>query len=262
MHTTVVDQLSRTVLVPVTPMRIISIVPSQTELLFDLGLADRIIGVTKFCNHPSDQVRSKTKVGGTKQLNIERIRNLKPDLIIGNKEENERSQVEVLMQEFPVWMSDIANLSNALEMIQNVGHITSTSEKARAITHEIQAAFDQLVPPENKLKVAYLIWQGPLMTAGRGTFIDDMLHRCGFINVTVQQRYPHVTSFNLQLANPDIVMLSSEPYPFKQKHIQNFEAMLPGAKIILVDGEMFSWYGGRLLLATEYFKQLIADLSF
>jgi ABC-type Fe3+-hydroxamate transport system substrate-binding protein len=254
------DQLHRSVSIPINPERIISLVPSQTELLFDLGLDDHIVGITKFCIRPAKLVTGKTKVGGTKKLRIDLIRNLKPHLIIGNKEENDQTQIETLMQEFPVWMSDIADLPEALVMIRSLGLLTKTEDKANAIAAAVEHSFSVLRPVKKTLRVAYLIWQEPYMIAGSGTFIDDMLQRCGFINVFKQERYPIVTRLDLQQANPDVIMLSSEPYPFKQKHIDAFEAMVPGARVILVDGEMFSWYGSRMLLAAQYFEQEIVNL--
>lgn len=261
MQQTFTDQLSRNIFLPDNPLRIISLVPSQTELLFDLGLGDLVVGVTKFCIHPATMVKDKIKVGGTKKLRIDVIRSLKPDLIIGNKEENERSQIEALMQEFPVWMSDIANLPDALEMIRGIGLLTKTADKARVITLKIEDTFNALLPITKPLRVAYLIWQEPYMIAGQGTFIDEMLQRCGFINITGQERYPNVTADDLHHANPDVIMLSSEPYPFKQKHVDAFQNIMPNAKVILVDGEMFSWYGSRMLLAVQYFEKLIASLN-
>jgi len=190
-------------------------------------------------------------------LNIDLIRSLNPDLIIGNKEENERLQIEALMQEFPVWMSDITQLPGAINMITGIGELTNTIMRANVIAKQVEAGFEMLVPMKRRLRAAYLIWQQPHMAAGKDTFIDDMLQRCGFINVFGQQRYPQFVEADLQQAQPDVIMLSSEPYPFKQKHIRAFEAMLPEAKVILVDGEMFSWYGSRLIHALTYFKQLI-----
>lgn len=261
MYKTFTDQLSRNISINYPPKRIISLVPSQTELLFDLGLNERIVGITKFCNHPADMVQAKTKVGGTKKLSVDIIHSLKPDLIIGNKEENERAQIETLMQEFPVWMSDIANLQQAIEMISNVGSLTQTGHQANAIALQVRTNFNLLKPVQNSLRVAYLIWQEPYMVAGKGTFIDDMLQRCGFVNVFKQDRYPACSAHDLQRADPDVIMLSSEPYPFKQKHIDAFKAIVPRARVVLVDGEMFSWYGSRTLLAISYFEQLITYLD-
>ncbi|HEY9003715.1 MAG TPA: helical backbone metal receptor [Mucilaginibacter sp.] len=255
------DQMNRTVDIPSIPKRIISIVPSQTELLFDLGLDEEIIGVTKFCIHPADKVKRKPKIGGTKALNINAIKKLNPDLIIGNKEENEKEQVEELAKNFPVWMSDISDLEEALDMIQRVGGITGKRVEAADLTQSIQSKFDGLQFKKSGLRVAYLIWRKPFIVAGKGTFIDDMLKRCGLKNAFDLDRYPEVFPGQIVEANPDLVFLSSEPYPFTDRHVTEFQALVPDANIQLVDGELFSWYGSRLLKAPEYFKQLIASIN-
>lgn len=255
------DQLNRVVSLPAFPQRIISIVPSQTELLFHLGLDTEIIGITKFCIHPQSKFKAVAKVGGTKQLNIDQIKALKPDLIIANKEENERSQVEELMAIYPVWISDIHDLNSALEMIRIVGLLVNRETEARALYNDIISRFTHLLLPALNLKVAYFIWRKPYMVAGSGTFIDNMLQRCGLINAIDKKRYPEINSQEITDLNPDLIFLSSEPYPFKQKHIDEFKLMLPNAKVILVDGEMFSWYGSRLLYAPDYFTTIIQALT-
>jgi ABC-type Fe3+-hydroxamate transport system substrate-binding protein len=252
------DQLQRAVSLPSAPKRIISVVPSQTELLYYLGLNKEVVGITKFCIHPHDKFKTTIKVGGTKQLNIDLIKQLKPDLIIANKEENERTQIEELMNVCPVWISDISNLDEAVDMIIRVGALINREKEAIKLKDEIIGRFNNLTFLPTNLKVAYLIWRKPYMVAGKGTFIDDMLQRCGLKNVFELNRYPEVTNEMLVKANPDLVFLSSEPYPFKQKHMDEFKALLPNAKVILVDGEMFSWYGSRLLEAPKYFEKLIS----
>lgn len=256
-----IDQMNRSVEIPSTPKRIISIVPSQTELLFDLGLNEEIIGITKFCIHPANQFKQKLKIGGTKVLNIKLIKELKPDLIIGNKEENERSQIEELMQSFPVWMSDIANLTGAIDMINKLGVLIGKKPEAAELAESINSGFSQLNIQPKGLKVAYLIWRKPYIIAGNGTFINDMLQKCGFTNAFDLDRYPEVFPALIVEANPDVVFLSSEPYPFKDRHIAEFKALVPQANIQLVDGELFSWYGSRLLQAPGYFNQLIDSLN-
>jgi len=255
------DQMNRLVGLPSTPKRIISIVPSQTELLFDLGLDAEIIGITKFCIHPAGKAKSKIKVGGTKALNINLIKQLNPDLIIGNKEENERSQVEELMQNFPVWMSDIADLDRAIDMIQRIGVIVEKSAEAAKLAYNINSVFDKLPTKSHSLRVVYFIWRKPYIIAGKGTFIDDMLQKCGLINAFDDARYPEVTAEQLVNLKPDVVLLSSEPYPFKEKHITEFKNLLPNAIVKLVDGELFSWYGSRLLHAPAYFNSLIQEIK-
>ena len=257
-----IDQMGRPVEVPEHPQRIISLVPSQTELLHDLCLGDRIIGITKFCVHPEDWFRTKPRIGGTKKVDIDEVRTLKPDLIIGNKEENERADIKVLAKEFPVWMSDVRDLDGALEMIERVGGLTGTKNKARDIVQSVQQAFDALAPLTPKLSAAYFIWQEPLMVAGGDTFITDMMKRCGLVNVFGDrtERYAEITAHELAAADPDLILLSSEPFPFTEKHIPGFSMICPGTPVRLVDGEFFSWYGSRLIKAPAYFQGLLTTL--
>ena len=252
------DQMHRTIQVPDRPERIISLVPSQTELLYDLGLGERVVGITKFCIHPEEWFRSKARVGGTKQVDMDKVRALKPDLIIGNKEENERSDIEALSKEFPVWMSDIRDLDGALDMIRRVGTVTGTTAGAAGIATRIADAFAELSPRAEPRSVAYFIWRKPYMVAGHGTFINDMLQRMGLDNVFAghEERYPEVSPAQLTAADPDVVLLSSEPYPFGEKHIIELNMLLPGTPVRLVDGGLFSWYGSRLLEAPRYFSGL------
>jgi ABC-type Fe3+-hydroxamate transport system substrate-binding protein len=255
------DQLNRPVHLPNIPKRVISIVPSQTELLFDLGLDEKIIGITSFCTHPADKVKFTTKVGGTKKLNIPLIKSLSPDLIIANKEENNRVQVEELINICPVWISDINNLPGALDMIKSIGEMIDCKPAAEKLSNKIISGFDKLNLPPLNLSVAYLIWRKPYMVAGNDTFINSMLEICGLTNAFDAQRYPEVDNDELIAARPDVVLLSSEPYPFNQKHIEEFKNILPKSKIILVDGEMFSWYGSRLLYTTAYLRELINKIQ-
>ncbi|MBC5993553.1 ABC transporter substrate-binding protein [Pontibacter sp. SD6] len=251
-HSLVLEQL---------PQRILSLVPSQTELLFDLGLGDRIVGVTKFCIHPKEQVKQKPKIGGTKNFKFDVIDQLQPDLIIGNKEENYQEGIEQLQQKYNVWMSDIYTLDDALEMLRQVGQLTGTEAKAAELEQSIKAGFEQLKPLQPSIKTAYFIWRKPYMAVGTNNIIDHMLQRCGLDNVFGHlSRYPEITAEQLQQANPQLILLSSEPYPFKEKHIQEFQEICPQASIKVVDGEMFSWYGSRLLQAPAYLQQVIDEV--
>lgn len=257
------DQMGRTVLVPVHPQRIISLVPSQTELLHDLGLGERVVGLTKFCVHPEEWFRNKPRIGGTKKVDLDKVRALKPDLIIGNKEENERKDIQELEKQFPVWMSDVHDLSDALQMIEALGAITGTNDRAHSIMQGIERAFAELRPVSPALSAAYFIWRDPLMVAGGDTFIHDMMGRCGLTNVFAdrKERYAEISAGALAAADPDIILLSSEPFPFAEKHILEFNMICPGTPVLLVDGEFFSWYGSRLLRAPEYFTALLASLQ-
>ncbi len=259
MTKTYIDQMKREVTVVASPFRIVSLVPSQTELLVDLGLEDRLVGVTKFCIHPKGLKERLQVVGGTKKLHLDKIRALKPDLIIGNMEENTQSEIEALSKEFPVWMSDIYTLEDALEMIAKIGEMTQSSEKANDLITHIQNGFQNLdLPVLQQRKVAYFIWKDPWMCAGTNTFIDDMLSRLGFVNHITGSRYPECA---LKEISPDFIFLSSEPFPFTDKHVQEMEAKFPNTRVLIVDGEFFSWYGSRLAAAPVYFKKLLQDLA-
>ncbi|MDR7131103.1 ABC-type Fe3+-hydroxamate transport system substrate-binding protein [Algoriphagus sp. 4150] len=248
------DQLNRTIFVTAQPQRIISLVPSQTELLIDLGLEERIVGVTKFCVHPQGLKKRKAIVGGTKNYRFDVIESLKPDLIIGNKEENEQTGIEELMEKYPVWMSDIYTLKDSLEMIGYFGEMLSVQAKAEAIINQLKTDF--ALPLCRKGTSVYLIWKDPIMVAGAETFINKMLDFAGFENLIRTPRYPQISEEVLVDLNPEYLLLSSEPFPFKETHRQYFQSFLPNAKVILVDGEIFSWYGNRLLKAKAYFESL------
>ncbi|NNC83117.1 MAG: ABC transporter substrate-binding protein [Flavobacteriales bacterium] len=237
-------------------MRIISTVPSLTELLSYLGLDDAIIGITKFCIHPEHIYRSKERIGGTKTLNVDRIIELAPDLIIANKEENEKSQIEALQAHCDVVLTDISDLDTALDAILSIGLRTDTEQKAQDLCDQIRTRFDSLRPKSRK-EVLYLIWKDPYMSIGHDTFIHDMLDRCGFDSVTGHlTRYPEVRSSEF---DPEIILLSSEPFPFKEKHINEIKEAWPQAEVELVDGEYFSWYGSMMLGAVEYFESLLDE---
>jgi ABC-type Fe3+-hydroxamate transport system substrate-binding protein len=256
----VADQIGRRVAVPFPPQRIVSLVPSQTELLFDLGLGEKIVGVTKFCIYPTEARTKATVIGGTKNFDFDKIAALKPDLIIGNKEENYQAGIEQLAAQYPVWLSDISNLPEALDMIRRVGFIVGAKEKAAALAAEIAASFATLATSateETPVSAAYFIWRKPYMAAAAGTFIDDMLRRAGLANAFAGlSRYPEISTEQLATAAPQRILLSSEPYPFAEKHLAEFQQICPTAKVEIVDGELFSWYGSRLLKSAAYFSRL------
>jgi ABC-type Fe3+-hydroxamate transport system substrate-binding protein len=252
---TVTDHLGQDVTFRFPPQRIVSLVPSQTELLFTLGLNYKIAGVTKFCVHPGDLVKHKTRVGGTKSFDFARIDQLAPDLIIGNKEENYCEGIEQLMETHPVWMSEIYSLDDALRMIGDLGALTDTDAEARNVIQKIVSQFGKL-EKRGPARVLYLIWRKPYMAAGTNTFIDDMISRNGWTNAVRLARYPQLTESDIVSLRPDLIFLSSEPYPFTGKHLNEINALCPTARGVLVDGEMFSWYGSRLLLSCEYFRTL------
>lgn len=255
------DQLGREIVLAQIPRRIVSLVPSQTELLYDLGLEDAIVGQTIFCVHPADKFDKAQKIGGTKKLHIEKIRELKPDLIIANKEENDAAQIEELAADFPVWISDIYSLSDAYEMMETVGEMTGTREVANGMVQEIQRRFATLNVMHAK-SALYLIWQKPWMAVGRRTFIHSMLTKAGFENVILdaESRYPEVDEEEIRKLNPDYIFLSSEPFPFEEKHRLEMQGLFSDSKVRLIDGEMMSWYGSRLLKFPEYIQSLVGSI--
>ncbi len=253
------DQMNFDIDLKSDPQRIISLVPSQTELLFDLGLEHRIVGVTKFCVHPRS-AKTKIAIGGTKNFNFDIIDQLQPDLIIGNKEENYEEGIVQLRKKYPVWMSDIFSLEDAISMIGAVGQLTSVATESEKIIHSIEAKFSTL-KKFSAQRVLYMIWRKPWMGAGRNTFINSMLIEAGWKNCLDTDRYPVLTDQQIAELSPELIFLSSEPYPFKEKHIEELYSLVPSAKIILVDGEMFSWYGSRLINVPAYFDSLRVQLS-
>lgn len=258
---TLIDQLGRNITVPASPGRIISLVPSQTELLADLGLGDRVVGITKFCVHPEGWRKSKMIIGGTKQFDFDAIRASNPDLIIGNKEENYEEGINELSKIYPVWMSDIVTLEDSLQMIAQIGNLTQTESKATEIVNSVRASFSGL-PKLPALKTLYLIWRNPWMATATGTFINEMITLSGLQNCLGDEtRYPELTSEQIQTLEPELILLSSEPYPFREKHVQELTKFCPQAKILLVDGEMFSWYGSRLLKFAQYLQTVKTVLS-
>ncbi|OCK51666.1 cobalamin-binding protein [Chryseobacterium sp. CBo1] len=241
-------------------MRVVSLVPSITEALFDLGLTENeIVGRTKFCIHPSEKVKKIEIIGGTKNLNLEKIKRLKPDLILANKEENVKEQVEDLMNNFKVVVSNTETIEDNYYLLKNLGLLFNKEEKAQAFNLKIYEIFNQ-TQINSTVKVAYLIWNKPYMTVGSDTFIHHVLSEIGFENIFKNQtRYPEITAEDL--AEADAIMLSSEPFPFREKHIAELKAIYPDKKIIIVDGEAFSWYGTHIAKCENYFKELISEFS-
>lgn len=258
-----VDQLGNTIGLKEKPKRIVSIVPSQSEFLWDIGLREELVGITKFCIHPIDMYKTLTHVGGTKDLNLDKIRALQPDLIIGNKEENEKQQIELLQKEFNVWMSDIYNFEDAFEMMALLGNVNDKNGEAQKIIEGVKRSTATIKNFFDKKRVAYFIWNKPYMLAANNTFIDYVLNYLGFENAPLHlERYPELSVEALQEINPEVCFLSSEPFPFKEKHVMELQEKLPNSKILIVDGEVFSWYGSRLLRLENYIRELKDKVEF
>jgi len=259
---TLIDQIGNEIDITAAPTRIICTVPSLTEYLYDLGLEEYIVGVTKFCVHPKSLTKKVEKIGGTKNINLDIVEKLNPDLIIANKEENQKDQIITLSENHKVLVTNIKDLTSSLKGLSLIAEATHRSQKGAEIISIIEdqkALFD--FDNFQNLKVAYLIWKGPYMTIGNDTFIHDILAQTGFTNVFGnRERYPQVSLAQIKSMDPDLIMLSSEPFPFKEVHSQEIEKVLD-CPIILVNGEYFSWYGSRMIFAFKYINDLRLELK-
>ncbi|MEZ4853669.1 ABC transporter substrate-binding protein [Flavobacterium sp.] len=255
-----IDQVGNNHTFDAVPKRIVSLVPSQTELLYDLGLEDSIVGITKFCVHPFHLKSTKTIVGGTKNIKFDKIKTLQPDIIICNKEENTKEIVEELQKICPVWVTNIYTIEDNAKMILDFGNIFNKRVEAQKWIDKINFAyhnFERFIKEKQHHKVAYFIWANPYMVAGKHTFINSLLKLAKFKNVYEDEssRYPEIELEKIKIKyNPDYILLSSEPFPFKEEHVLEMSNYTETIPFIFVDGEMFSWYGSRLLKAFEYFK--------
>lgn len=243
------------------PKRIVSVVPSQTELLYDLGLQEEVVAITLFCVHPKKWHTTKLRIGGTKKLRIQSIKDISPDFILANKEENTKADIEHLAKTIPVYVTDVSDLQSAYTMMEKVGEVVGKKQKAQTIATRCKQEFSKLKKLPKK-SVCYLIWKEPFMSVGSDTFIHYMLHKAGYSNVFNEyKRYPEISLLQIKQKQPDIIFLSTEPFPFKEKHCREMRELFPTTQIQLVDGEYFSWYGSRLLSAADYFLSLVNSVQ-
>jgi len=232
--------------------RIISLVPSISETLFYLGLGEKLVGITKWCKHPASEVVNKIKIGGVIGIDIGKIKELQPDLVFAVKEENDKDEINELAKITNIYVGEINNLSDAYNQIIDIGILTGVVEKSEKLVKDIKADFSELSIFNNKT-CAYLVWNKPLMLVGGNTFINNVLENCGLINVFNDRiSYPEVTIDEINESNPEIIFLCSEPFEFKEEHKEDFEKHFPNKKVLLVDGEIFTWYGSHLLKTKEY----------
>jgi len=247
-------------------MRIVSLCPSLTELVFDLGHGDELVGRTKFCIHPADRVGAVEKVGGTKDPKIDRIIELAPDLVLLNEEENRREDAETLQRagvrchvSFPHTALETA------EMVRSIAAAIDARDEGERIARDIEERHERVIRAaagRTPVRFAYLIWRKPWMAVNADTFVSALLADAGGQNVFASQanRYPVVTPEELAAAEPDIVLLSTEPFPFKPSHADEL-ARLSGVareRIQIVDGELLSWHGSRTPAGIDYAEQVIA----
>jgi len=257
------DQMNRTIRLASTPKRIVSLVPSLTELLSYFELENEVIGITKFCIHPEEWFKTKPRVGGTKQIHLDKIHGLRPDFIIANKEENTEEIIASLEADFPVYITDIYTLDDAYQAIIHLGQILGKEKEAQTLVKSTKQQFISYKKSEaythlKGKRFLYFIWHEPDFAAGKNTYIDNVFETLGMVNVCNEKRYPEAK----KNADTDFIFLSSEPYPFKEKHISYFQEKYPSAKVVLVDGEVFSWYGPKIQAIVPYVEDQLEKWIF
>lgn len=260
------DQLGREISLKSVPKRIVSLVPSQTELLYDLALENEIVGITRYCVHPFHLKATKTIVGGTKKVDYNKIKDLKPDFILCNKEENSYDLLPELEKIAPTYFSDVNTIQDAVDLILRLGSIFNRRTESDNLAHKIEFKlndFKLFIKDKPIKKVAYFIWGQPYMVAANDTFINEMLELNNFENIYANMsRYPKVEINKIRHeGDPDVIILSSEPYPFKDQHAMEIGTFTNRSITFFADGEMFSWPGSRMLLAFDYFKELHKKLE-
>lgn len=251
------DQMGSLLNFKQAPLRIVSLVPSISELIWDLGLHDELVGITKFCIHPENLRKEKAIVGGTKNVKLERLLALKPDFIIANLEENTKEEIEAISKLIPTYISDINTVDDMLLFIHDIGLICNREKEAAEITKKINKTISAIPSKSEKKKAIYLIWNEPLMSIGGDTFISHMMQQVGFKNCLAEmERYPVLTDEDIKRISPDELWLSSEPFPFKETHQEELQNKFPDINVRLVDGEAFSWYGSRIFKVKDYLSSI------
>ena len=249
----ITDHLNRTVTLSSVPKRVVSLVPSVTETIADMGFASCLVAVTRFCKYPSDVVTTLPKIGGPKKVDIQKIVDLKPDLVVAVKEENDKEQILSLMERVPVFVFDINTIGDSFDMLDRLGAIFNRSEVSARWIRRIQEKMAHYKPGRLAQKTLYIIWKKPWMAAGKSTFIGSMMQLAGFDNM-ISGRYPEIDE--KEMSRAEIILLATEPYHFKASDRAELQAKYPDKEIVIIDGEMFTWYGTHMLQAIDYFAHL------
>lgn len=246
-------------------MRLISLCPSLTELVFDLGRGADLVGVTEWCVHPAEGVRSIEKLGGTKNPRVARIVELAPDLVLMNEEENRREDAEALARAgiacLPTFPRDVQGTA---DMVRDIGVALDRTQRAEEIARDIEQRAERVrssARHASPVRFAYLIWRKPWMSVNADTFASTLLTQAGGINVFAAStdRYPEITAQDLATAAPDLVLLCTEPFPFKDVHKDELARAtdLPRQRFVIADGEYLSWHGSRTPAGIDYAAELI-----
>ncbi|MFA8300437.1 MAG: ABC transporter substrate-binding protein [Hyphomicrobiales bacterium] len=255
------DDLNREVEISEMPKRIVSLCPSITETICKLDLQHHLVGITDYCIHPEPLLVNKERIGGTKSINIDKIHLLEPDLILAVKEENLRKDIRSLQKEYPVFVFDIKSFDQGVDLIDRLGDMLDAKYDAHMLSETLRQISSSLIPVKKPKKALYLIWKDPIMAAGKDTFISSMMNIAGFKNCLLKRdgSYPKIDDLNE--LDYDTLILSTEPYEFSEHHIDEFRKLVPDKEVILVDGEMFSWYGSHMVEAVCYIESLRKSLD-
>jgi len=250
------------------PQRIVSLVPSLTESVASLGGADRLVAVTEWCVHPQDVVKTIPKVRGTKNPYVKKILELKPDLVLANREENRERHVVELRRHVPVFVTYPRSVFDALKTVKDLGVLLEAPERAAEIAEACETLIDGIHESADPyFHTACLIWRDPWMAVGPDTYIHDLLGHFGFVNVYRDEdgRYPETSLQELSERGAEIVLLPSEPYEFQDNHREEVQAAVwqrvPGCRVVLVDGSYLTWWGTRTLAALRYLTSLRRRLT-
>ncbi len=247
--------------------RIVSLVPSLTEALFSLGLGERVVAVTDWCVHPSDAVAKLPKVGGTKNPNLSEILALRPDLVIANREENRRRDVERLQAAgIPVWVTYPRTVRDATALLRELAKLGASKHAVAAVVESVAGtvAEAEAAAPAHGTRVFCPVWKNPWMAIGRDTYAHDLLRLCGGANVFAHRddrRYPVVKWEEIRLAQPEVILLPDEPYSFGPRDVAELDALdtpaTRDARVHLIDGTLVSWYGPRIERAVQTLRPLL-----
>lgn len=250
------------------PRRIVSLVPSITEWLFAIGAGNSVVGVTEYCIHPAEGVRGRVRIGGTKNPRIDEIVALEPDLVIANREENRKRDVERLRERgLRVLVGYPRSVRGALDELEAIARITRCESAARRLTDAVREIRDRLSKRRlhARPRVAALVWKKPYITVNGDTFAHDMIVQSGGANPFADRpdRYPRIHESDLTAASPDVILLPTEPYAFGERDRAELLSLdCPAARrgcIHVVEGELLTWYGPRMARALETFSQLFEN---
>ena len=263
-----VDALEREVRLKSAPRRVVSLVPSLTEALFAFGLGDSVVGVTNFCVEPRDAVAGKTKVGGTKTLDVPRVLALEPDLVVASAEENRKEDIQALVREgLKVYVTLPTTVAGALDLLAELAAMTGAGKKAGRIVDGAKKALAQVRkanegrPP---VRTFCPIWRNPWMTVGPGTYMHDFITVCGGVNIFEwrHERYPRVELREVAEKDPQVVLLPDEPYRFGPAHVSEIAGLrsisaVRENRIYLLEGRHLCWYGPRIAGGLRYVSALL-----